>query len=96
MIALQWCQQKGFTVPQGGQAAGGRLYCTKGIGTGNDCNTCNDYNMIVWVNAAKPLYCMNFNYSTVAGKVYAGHNPCACGDNLINCGVWDMMGCMPD
>ncbi len=96
MAALTWCQQKGWSVPAMGQATGGRLYCTNNVGIGSDCNQCGDYNMIVWIDAAKPAFCQNFNYSTKAGRVYAGHNPCQCGDNLIDCGTWPMLNCIPD
>ncbi len=95
--ALAWCQSKGWSVPVNGQASGGRLYCTtNAVGVNSDCNQCGDYNMIVWSAGAKPAYCQNFNYSTVAGRVYAGHNPCQCGDNLIDCGTWTMGNCIPD
>jgi len=96
MAALNFCTGKMWTVPQGGTASGGRLYCTNNVGIGSDCNPCLNYNMIVWVNGAKPAFCQNFNYSTVAGHVYAGHSPCACGDNLLDCGTWPMMNCIPD
>lgn len=96
--ALDYCNSLGgFSVPNGGQAAGGRLYCTKNISTGSDCSTCSDYRMIVWQTNAKPLYCTNFTYSTQIGNVYGGHNPCSCGDNLINCNIqWPMKNCYPD
>ena len=29
-------------------------------------------------------------------RLYIDLNPCSCGDNLIDCGVWDMQNCVPD
>jgi hypothetical protein len=95
LVALAWCTAKGWTVPTGGQAAGGRLYCTNAVATGNNCSACATYNMLVWKDGSVPLYCPG-TYTTKAGSVYGGHSPCACGDNLLNCGTWDMQGCFPD
>jgi hypothetical protein len=96
-VAAAWCAARGWTIPVGGMVPGsGRLYCTNNVSANSDCNTCADYNMLVWSNGATPLFCTAFTYSTVAGAIYGGHSPCQCGDNLQYCGSWDMKGCTPD
>ena len=75
----------------------GNIVCTiDGRSTGNNCDTCSTYNIFVWKNGSKELHCTNHNYSTVAGKFYSAHTPCACGNNLDVCDSWDMKNCTPD
>jgi hypothetical protein len=43
----------------------------------------------VWLNVLTDRFCTQ-DYVATAGDV------CACGDNLIACGTWEMAGCTPD
>jgi hypothetical protein len=79
-----------------GAAQGGNIVCTiDGRSPANNCDTCDTYAMVVWVNGSPERYCPGA-YSTVAGAVYSAHTPCECGDNLDFCTNWDMQGCVPD
>ncbi len=93
-VATDWCTKKGWMVAAPWQNQAGSLYCTTGVGAGNDCDTCNTYNQVVWKNGAVAA-CGTPN-NLQAGKVYGGHSPCLCQNNLLNCGDWDMQGCTPD
>ena len=95
VVAAAWCTAKGWRVAGGAQ--GGNIVCTvDGRGTGNNCDTCSTYNIIVWRNGSKERHCDGHNYSTRAGTFYSAHTPCRCGDNLDACGQWDMQNCIPD
>ena len=72
---------------------GGSIFCTTN-GAGNDCDTCNTYNQIVWKGSA--VDACNSKMMLVPGTIYGGHSPCQCAPNNLNCGMWNMMGCMPD
>ena len=78
----------------------GTLYCTPdGRLDNNNCDNYSVYNIYVWKDGAPEHYCPEdgtFEYSTQAGGIYAGHNPCTCGDNLMLAGFWDMKNCIPD
>jgi hypothetical protein len=65
----------------------GYLICTTaGVVEGQDCNACDTYRVVVYKNNPHSFSCGNPT-TMQAGKVYGGHNPCACGDNHINCGI---------
>ena len=78
----------------------GTLYCTAdGRSEANNCDTYSFYNIYMWKDGAPEHFCPEdgtFEYSTRAGGIYAGHNPCICGDNLFSGLTWDMRGCIPD
>jgi len=94
VVAKAACVAKGWKHVGG---TTGNIVCTiDGRSTGNNCDTCSTYNIYVWKNGSKELHCPNFNYSTVAGKYYSAHTPCVCGNNLDQCGSWDMKNCTPD
>ncbi|MBM4353687.1 MAG: hypothetical protein FJ109_07795 [Deltaproteobacteria bacterium] len=92
-VAIAACKAKGWQ-HVGGNA--GNIVCTiDGRGTGANCDTCSTYNIYVWKNGSEELHCPGY-YSTKAGKYYSAHTPCSCGDNLDECGTWDMQNCIPD
>jgi hypothetical protein len=92
-VATDWCEDKGWSVESVGL---GSLVCTApGFDGGDSCLGCTQYNVVVWTDGGGDPLC-NVTYSTYAGAVYGGHTPCACEDNLMECGIWDMLGCIPD
>jgi len=99
-VATAYCTGMGWQVSNWHSsfpnAPGGSIYCVvKGESAGADCDTCQQYNQLVWGNNAIDA-CGDMN-PLVAGKAYGGHSPCMCGvNNLLDCGDWPMMGCIPD
>ena len=94
VVAKAACLAKGWQ-HVGGYS--GNIVCTiDGRGTGSNCDTCSTYNIYVWKNGSKEKHCLQYSYSTQAGKYYSAHTPCACGNNLDLCGSWDMKNCTPD
>lgn len=94
-VAVDWCEAKSWTVVA--DALDGNIVCTvDGRSAENNCDQCNEYNIVIWEDGSGDRYCPSINYSTYAGNIYCGHNPCECGDNLVWCGTWDMLGCEAD
>ncbi|MFT5456824.1 MAG: hypothetical protein ACI9K2_003314 [Myxococcota bacterium] len=94
VVAQRDCEAKGWTVV--GFAEAGNIVCTiDGRSTGNNCDTCDTYNIYVWEAGSPERHCPDV-YSTLPGVAYSAHTPCACGDNLDPCFDWDMAGCIPD
>ncbi len=92
-VAIDWCEDKGWSVESVGS---GSIVCTSpGFDGGDSCLGCTQYNVVVWSDGGGDPLC-NVTYTTHAGAVYGGHTPCECADNLMECGIWDMLGCIPD
>ena len=71
------------------------LVCNKnGTSWTSNCNDCTTWRMIVWQDGGceTDSKCQQYSVSTVAGKYYGGHSPCAWGDNYRDCGVWGRTG----
>lgn len=93
-VARELCESKGWIVV--GEPELGNIVCTvDGRGTEENCSTCTEYNMVVWVDGSPERECPGI-YSTVVGMVYGGHIPCTCSDNLYWCQAWDTQSCIPD
>ena len=93
--AQAWCVANGY--PDIDFIGDGNLLCTStGTSAGSDCNLCGGgWNTVVWqTGPISPYGCGSF--SMTAGRVYGGHSPCSCGGPLVECGSWDMAGCIPD
>jgi len=58
----------------------GSLYCLKGISSGNNCNNCGTYRIIVFKDGGgENKHCNGQPYNTKAGYVYPAHvSPCRC------------------
>ena len=94
-VATNWCEAKGWQVAASNPA--GSVVCTApGYDEYANCEECGIYNIVVWEDGAGDPLCPGGLCSTLAGRVYGGHDPCECGDNLRYCGTWDMQGCIPD
>jgi hypothetical protein len=94
-VAVEWCEGKSWTVVGG--PLDGNIVCTvDGRPAEENCDQCNEYNIVIWEDGSGDRFCPSINYSTYAGNIYCGHNPCECGDNLVWCGTWDMLGCEAD
>ena len=71
----------------------GALVCTKGdVHWGKDCNTCEDWRMIVWKEGSTH-HEGDHHFLTQAGHIYGGHcqpPSCTCqaGDNYHDCASW--------
>ncbi len=92
-LATDWCEAKGWTVENTGT---GSLVCVApGFDGGDSCLGCGEYNVVVWSDGGGDPLC-SVNYSTSAGMIYGGHTPCMCADNLMECGIFEMDGCIPD
>lgn len=93
VVATSWCESKGWAVESVGP---GSLVCVApGFNGGDSCLGCSQYNVVVWDDGGGDPLC-SASYSTQDGNFYGGHTPCACADNLMVCGTWDMGGCIPD
>lgn len=98
--AIYQCEAKLWQVV-GVYPSEGTVVCTvDGRLPSENCDTCSTYNIFVWKDHAPEHFCapqdVGFVYSTLAGELYAGHEPCDCGEDLEGCGSWDMRGCIPD
>ncbi|MFC2054040.1 hypothetical protein ACFLV7_07050 [Chloroflexota bacterium] len=80
----------------GPEATGDSIVCLDDRHSAEEnCGGCGEYNIVVWEDGFGDWYDPR-TYSTVAGNIYCGHNPCVIGDNLVWCGTWDMQNCIPD
>jgi hypothetical protein len=94
--AIAFCNAIGWHVMLVPPDTSGVIICTvDGRPAENNCDGCGSYHIVVWEDSAGDPFC-TASYTTYAGNVYCGHHPCECGDNLIWCGVWNMMDCTPD
>ena len=92
--ATTWCQAKGWHVAYYWQ---GSIVCTApGYDEHDNCEDCDIYNIVAYVDGAGDPLCPGGFCNTYAGHVYGGHDPCVCGDNLRYCQPWDMQDCTPD
>ncbi|MFT4625814.1 MAG: hypothetical protein ACI8PZ_004485 [Myxococcota bacterium] len=90
-----WCFSRGYTDID--YIGFGNLLCTNpATGPGSDCNACDaGWATVVWETAdISPYGCGTFPMT--AGRYYGGHSPCLCDGALLDCGDWDMAGCIPD
>ncbi len=90
-----WCLENGYTEVD--FIGDGNLLCTSpSVGPGSDCNACESgWATLVWrTDDISPYGCGTFPMT--AGRRYAGHSPCSCDAPLLDCGTWDMAGCIPD
>ena len=60
----------------------------------DNCEGSGHWNLLAWEDGAGDPLCPYIPYSTVAGNQYGGHDPCECGDNLVEGDAWDMQGCV--
>lgn len=94
--ATSYCESLGWTVVNSPDPSWGNIVCTiDGRSAESNCETCATYYIIVWKDGSAEQFCPG-TYSTLAGNVYSGHDPCECGDNLRYCGTWDMQDCVAD
>lgn len=76
---------------------GGSLYCLYGsIGTGSNCNDCNTYRIVVWLDGGGETKhdSGSYPFATTAGNVYSAHtNPCSIGPNTLGnpCDTFDLV-----
>merc|ERR1711937_709521 len=82
------CVAMGWTVNEV-SANGGAIVCTSpGTSSGANCNTCDTWRLMVFVDGGQDQSPGGEAYDTVAGSYYSGHTPCSSGNNLDYCGVW--------
>jgi hypothetical protein len=92
-VATALCVAQGWSV---GLSLEGGLICTApGVGIHDNCATCEQYNLYVWSAGVGDPYCPRV-YLTEPGEVYGGHEPCTCSNDLVECGAWELAGCVPD
>jgi hypothetical protein len=96
--AIQLCLAKGWTVSPWStsfpNSPGGSIFCVNNSSPARDCDTCATYNEIVWKSEAVTAGCGPA--ALVPGMVYGGYAPCLCSGTPVECGSWDMQGCIPD
>ena len=66
------------------------LVCTKGsVSWHSNCSNCSTWRLMVWEDGGSEYNKSEHSWhSTVAGKYYGGHSPCADEDNFPVCGDW--------
>lgn len=93
VVATEWCLEGGWNVSL--TQPGGLICTAPGVDYNDNCATCEDYNLLVWTDGTGDPLCPR-EYNTIAGMVFGGHEPCACTNDLLTCGVWELEGCIPD